>query len=144
MALFGFAWSHIILVRIVSNRAITRQTKPQTSGFQFGQVQWLISDVSICFLKRGIVTFSCIFCSRTDCGSDRMGMLKGTFSQRSDNAEIYEAVNEALPGCVAVSAAELGQRLKLLDTLPAPHCCFFFFPLPEVTLLWYLPLSLHA
>lgn len=57
-----------------------------------------------------------------------------TFRQHPDIAEIYKDVNEALPGCVAVSAAELAQRLKLLGTLPAAHCCFFFFSLPEVTL----------
>jgi len=67
-----------------------------------------------------------------------------TFRQHPDIAEIYKAVNEALPGCVAVSAAELGQRLKLLGSLPAAPCCFFFFPLPEVTILRDLPLSLHA
>lgn len=67
-----------------------------------------------------------------------------TFRQHPDIAEIYKAVNETLLGCVAESAAELGQRLKLPGTLPAAHCCFSFFPLPEVTLLRDLPLSLHA
>lgn len=78
-------------------------------------------------LKEALLLFPVCSTAQLSWGSAAWACSRQTFRQHPDIAEIYKDVNEALPGCAAVSAAELGQRLKLLGTLPAAHCCFFFF-----------------
>lgn len=76
-------------MHIVSNPAINQRDKtPDTRNLVWlSQAEWLISDADICFLKRSIVTFPCIFYSPAQLRLRLRGHAQG---KPSDNTQILQ------------------------------------------------------